>query len=163
MVSAPENFTEAAFPRRLQYIASQVERQKQLVDDVAKSLETLQLNVLADDDSDPVLQAAKTLREAAQRSVRPEAPPDSIQEAVGAGFGSGVSGRRNVRGKVAHESREDWRAEREALHHPGDEGLGCGWQRRHRHALDHVLAAPAARRSLRHKRNARRARRQLRS
>ena len=62
-----------------------------MVDDVAESLETLRLNVLADCDSELVFQAAKTLREAAQRSVRPEAPPDSIQEPVAAGFGSGVS------------------------------------------------------------------------
>ena len=68
-------------PRRPQYIASQVEQQKQLVDGVAESLETLRLNVLADGDSERVHKAAETLREAAQRSVQLETPSDPMENA----------------------------------------------------------------------------------
>ena len=81
MVPAPENFTEAAFPRRLQYIASQVERQKQLVDGVAESLETLQLNVITDDHVVSATNAAAALRVAAEQSVQLETPSDPMENA----------------------------------------------------------------------------------
>ena len=67
--------------RRPQYIASQVERQTQLVDGVAESLETLRLKVITDDHLVSATNAAAALRVAAEQSVRLETPSDPMENA----------------------------------------------------------------------------------